>query len=237
MGKKILGILFFVIALLVVIGFIGDGAVLGQGSSAATIGSFIGTLLPVILYIFSGIFLLTFDNPTKINYIDGFKKRSKQSSKMVVFMVAYAFLMLLVAVGVGASDTNNFVLSFVVTVLPYLIPFLIFVVLFQMYALPHKTSKKHFISNDEALNEYLSPNETFYAYSDDNFVLASNKALYFPKLFCVIPFDQIASITLTKQLWEQDVYFTLHNGKKFYIVTKHYDRIQEAATANGVVQQ
>ena len=50
-------------------------------------------------------------------------------------------------------------------------------------------------------------------------------------LFCVVPFHQISSVQLKKELWEQDVYFHLTNGKKFYIVTKHYAPISEAIAA------
>ena len=113
----------------------------------------------------------------------------------------------------------------------------IFVYYYQMYALAHNASKKYFISSDGDLNEYLSTNETFYAWSEDYFVLASNKALYFPKLFCVIPFNQISSIKYHKELWEQGIYFNLSNGKKIYIATKHFDRIQEAINTANQVQQ
>jgi len=92
--------------------------------------------------------------------------------------------------------------------------------------MPYWKSKKLFLNSGEALNRYLSLNESFTAYHET--VLASDKALYFPKLFCVVPFDQIQSIKLSKQLWEQDVYFNLINGQKFYIVSKQYDNILKA---------
>lgn len=234
MVKKAFGGLFFAGALFLLIGAISNGTLFSdKGSAAATYGTFLGTIIPVVLYVFSGIFLFTFDDAAKMSYIDGFKKRSKQSSKFVVFIAAYGVLLLFAAIGAGAAGAGYGVLGYIMAFLPYLIPLLVFVVFMQMYAQPHQASAKHFLNSDAALNYYLSNFETFYTYSSDGYVLASNKALFFPELFCVIPFDQISSITLTKQLWEQDVYFYLSNGKKFYIVTKHYDRIMEAMNANN----
>ena len=184
MAKKVLGGLFFVGALLILIGAIANGTLFSdQGSAAATYGNFLGTILPVVVYVLSGIFLLTFDKPTKLNYIEGFKKRSKQSSKFVPFMIAYGIFMLFSAIGVGASDTDNYTLSYIIAIIPYIIPLCIFASFYQIYALTHNTSKRYFINSDSALNEYLSTNEIFYAWSEDNFVLASNKVLYFPELF------------------------------------------------------
>lgn len=238
MAKKVLGGLFFAGALLILIGAIANGSLFSdQGSAAATYGYFLGTILPVVVYVLSGIFLFNFDKPEKLNYIDGFKKRGKQSSKFIPFIVAYGAFILISAIGVGASGTDNYLLSYVIAILPYIIPLFVFSSFYQMYALTHNASKKYFIDSDIALNEYLSTNETFYAWSDDNFVLASNKVLYFPKLFCVIPFSQISSIKFHKELWEQGVYINLSNGKKIYVVTKHFDRIQEAINACSQVQQ
>ena len=150
-------------------------------------------------------------------------------------MIAYGVFMLFSAIGVGASGTDNYILSYIIAIVPYVIPLCIFVSFYQMYALTHNTSKRYFINSDSALNEYLSTNETFYAWSEDNFVLASNNVLYFPELFCVIPFNQITSLKLYKQLGEQGVYINLINGKKIYIATKHFDRIQEAVNAANQV--
>ena len=237
MVKKVLGGLFFVGALLILIGAIANGTLFSdQGSAAATYGNFLGTILPVVVFVLSGIFLFTFDKPTKLNYIEGFKKRSKQSSKFVPFMIAYGIFMLFSAIGASASGTDNYALSYIVAVVPYVIPLCIFVSFYQMYALTHNASKKYFMNSDSALNEYLSANETFYGWSEDNFVLASNKVLYFPGLFCAVPFNQISSVKFHKELWEQGVYINLSNGKKIYIATKHFERIQEAINAYSTIQ-
>ena len=64
-------------ALLILAGAVADGSLFSdQGSAAATYGNFLGTILPVVVYVLSGIFLLAFDKPTKLNYIEGFKKEA-----------------------------------------------------------------------------------------------------------------------------------------------------------------
>ena len=236
--KKILGSLFFVGAFLMLIGAIVSGTLFSdQGSVAATYGNFLGTIIPIVVYVLSGLFLLTFDNPTKLNYIDGFKKRTKQSSKFILFIIAYGILMLFSFIGVVASGTDSYLLSYLVAVIFYVIPLCVFVSFYQMYALTHNASKKYFINSESAMNEYLSVNETFYAWTEDNSVLASNKILYFPKLFCAVPFNQIASLKHHRQLVEQGVYINLVNGENIYVVTKHFERIQEAVNANRQTQQ
>lgn len=238
MFKKVLGVLFFVGAVLILVGSIANGSLFKDtGSAAANLGALFGKAMVIIAYILSGIFMFTFDSPKKLNYIDGFKKRSSQVSKITVFIIVYIILMVFAGFGAATSGTDNFILSYIIAIIPYLIPMLIFVAFSQMYATPHNKSKKFFVTNDAALSEYLSLNETYYSYSEDNSVLANSKALYFSDLFCVIPFDQIQNITLTKQLWEQDVYFNLCNGKKFYIVSKHFENIQAAINAYNQAQQ
>ncbi len=247
MSKKVLGYLFFAGAILLLIGTIANGTLFSdQGSTAATYGNFFGTLIPIIVYVLSGIFLITFDTPTKLNYIDGFKKRSKQCSKIVLFISIYVIFLLFSVIGVITSNNYNTalhniiltsILRYIITTLPFILPLVIFVSYFQIYALTHNASKKFFINSDNELHEYLSTNEVFYAWSDDYFVLASNKVLYFPQLFCAIPFNHISSIEIYKQPLEQGVYINLSNGKKIYILTKHFDRIQEAINVNTQTQQ
>ena len=233
MIKKVLGGLFFAGALFMLIGAIANGTLFSdQGSAAATYGYFLGTILPVVVYVWSGFFLLTFDKATKLNYIDGFKKRSKQTAQFSVFVIIYSACVLLAGVGAGTSVSDNFIVAGLVAIVPYAIPMFVFIYLHQMYALTHQASKKYFVNSDSALNEYLSANETFYAWSEDHFVFASNKVLFFPQLFCVIPFHQISSLQAYKQLGEQGVYIHLVNGKKIYIATKHFERIQAAVNAN-----
>lgn len=234
MIRKILGGLLFVEAALIVIGSIANGSFMSdQGSAAATYGTFVGTMLPVIVNILGGIFLFRFDKVYKQTYIDGFNARKKQCSKFILFVVFYALAMFLAGIGAGASGADNFFLAFIIAALPYFVPMMIFALMLGMYAVPYWACQKNFKFDDATLNEYISVNETFYTYSEDNSVLASNKVLFFPKTFCIIPFDQIASTKFYNAI-EQDIIFTLTNGKKVEIVAnkKKYDSVVSAIEAN-----
>ena len=240
MGKKILSGIFWVYAVVALVGAIGNGSLFSdQGSAAATYGYFLGTVLPIVLLILEGIFLIGFDKPTKMNYIDGFKKRSKQTANLTVLMIVNALFFLVICLASPATADRLFGEVNVFTVLlvnlisdPFLLGNFVFITMWQAYVLPHSVSKKYFANSDGALYAYLSANETFYTYTEDNFVLASDKALYFPTLFCLIPFGQIASVKLYKNPLEQGIYINLINGKKIYIPTKHSVRIQEVVNAN-----
>lgn len=234
MVRKILGGFLFVIAALILIGSIASGSFMSdRGSAAATYGTFIGTMLPIITNALAGIFLMRFDDVYKKTYIEGFKARRKQCSKFVLFIVTYAMFMFFASIGVGASGTDNYLLSFVISALPYFAPMMIFGMMLGIYAMPYWACKKNFKLDDSMLNEYLSVNETFYSYSEDNSVIASNKVLFFTKTFCTIPFAQIDSVEFKNIGVEQDVVFKLKNGKKIEIVAgkKKYDNITSAITA------
>ena len=145
-----------------------------------------------MLYVLSGVFLFVFDGATKLNYIDGFKKRSQQCSYIIIFIVVYGFLTIMTFLSsmrinaLYCDSLAQLLITFFVTILPYFVPLMIFVLMLSMYALPHWASKKHFLNSEASLYEYLSVNETFYTFSDDNYVLASAKALFFPELLCVV---------------------------------------------------
>ena len=105
---------------------------------------------------------------------------------------------------------------------------------YSYYNRSHNFSKKYFVNSDAALQQYLSANVTFYNAAADGSVYYSNEALFFPKLLCVIPFNQIESTRLSKVLWEQNVEFKCTNGKKLLITNNNYDAIQQIiATHNA----
>ena len=239
MTKKIFGAIFFALALLALIGAVGNlFSADSIGSPAAKAGSFIGTLFTVALYAFSGIFLFTFDSVYKLNAVAGFKLRSRlQRPILIISLCVYGILSLFssFSAGIIIGSADNLavgLISGIVVICPYMLPVFLFIIMVLMYSTPHAKSKKYFIKNEEQLNYYLSDVSVYAPVTADNFVMASRKALYFPKQFCVIPFDQIESVKLVKQLWEQDVFFYLTNGKKFYIMTKHFNAINEAVEAH-----
>ena len=233
MGKKIIGILMLIIAILSLIGSIANGSLFeDRGSAAATYGGFIGTLLPILLYVISGIFLIVFDSAAKSGASKGFNKRKAQCSGIIVLFVLWSLLAILVifSASINSGATGNF-LSFLM-IIPYLFPVLTFDAMLQ-YALPYLSCRKHFYSDSTGYEQYLNAG-TLVSYSADKKVLANSKALIFPELFCAVPFDSIASVKLSKQLWEQDVYFNLTNGKKFCIISKKYNEIMAAINANKI---
>ena len=61
MIRKILGGVLILEAALIIIGSIVNGSFMSdQGSAAATYGTFVGTMLPVIVNVFGGIFITKF---------------------------------------------------------------------------------------------------------------------------------------------------------------------------------
>lgn len=235
MIRKILGGLLWAVAALILIGSIANGSFMSdRGSAAATYGAFVGTMLPIITNIFAGLFLMTFDNVYKKSYVEGFKARKKQCSKIVLFLAIYAMFMFFAGIGAGASGADNFILALIVAVLPYFVPMMIFAFMLSYFAIPYWNCNKNFKFNEGVLNEYLSVNESFKSYAEDNSVLANNKVLFLPKTFCIFPLEQIASTKFTNIIVEQDVFINLTNGKKIEIVAgkKKYDSIVVAIEAN-----
>lgn len=236
MVRKILGGFLFVLAALILIGSMSNGSFMSdRDSSAATYGAFTGTMLPIIANVLAGIFLIRFDGVYTKTYIEGFKARKKQCSKIVLFIVIYAVFMFFAGIGAGASGTDNYLLAFVISALPYFVPMMIFAIMLSFYATPYWACQKNFRLDDLMLNEYLSSSESFCSYSEDNSVIASNKVIFFTKIFCTIPFAQIDSVEFKNIGVEQDVVFKLRNGKKIEIVAnkKKYDNIISAITAHN----
>ena len=236
MLRKILGGLLWAVAALILIGSIANGSFMSdRGSTAATYGAFVGTMLPIVANVLAGIFLMNFDGAYKKTYVEGFKVRKKQCSRIVVFIVVYAVFLLFAAIGAGTSGADNYLLAYIVAALPYFIPMMIFAMMLGIYATPYWACQKNFKFDDAMLNEYLSVDETFYTYSEDNSVIASSKVIFFPKTFCILPFEQIASTQFKNLGVEQDVVFSLTNGKKIEIVAgkKQYDSIVSAIAAHA----
>ena len=234
MVRKILSVLLWIESALIVIGSIANGSLLGDaGATAATLGTMVGTLLPVVVNILGGVFLWRFDRVCRQIYIDGFNARKSQCVRILLFVVFYGAAMFLAGIGAGASGADNYTVAFLLSALPYLVPLLIFAGMLGVYAVPYWACIKQFRLDAAALNEYISANELFYTYSEDNSVIASNKVLFFPRIFCIIPFAYIASTQFYNAL-EQDVIFTLTNGKKVSILAnkKQYDSVVAAIEAN-----
>lgn len=236
MAKKIIGALFLVFAVIIVVSSIANGSLFADhGSAPATYGAFLGILLPVIANIASGILFLTFDNVLNKPIIEGFKTRGKQAAALTVFAIVYVFLSVAAYLSILASFPETF-FEYLVILAPFLVPLTIFFVYILSYARPYWVCKKQFLNNENAKAYYLSDSAGYTAKTADGYVCANDAALFFPTLCCVVPFEHIASVELKTQLIEKDIYFNLKNGKKFYIVSNHFDTIQKLVAEKTQVQ-
>lgn len=213
MVKKVLGGLFFVAAAVLLIGMVGNII----RAEDYDWGSAFASLLAVVLYVLSGIFMLRFDGVSQKKVMNGFRARKAQCSKIVLFVVIYGILAILASVGAALSMADNYIVAWILAILPYIIPVCIFAGMMGTYVIPYKRCQKLFGLNDAALRQYMSCGP-FRSYSQDRSVIANDAVLYFPKLFCLVPFDQIASIKFVNMVIEQDIVFTLKDGKKVEIV-------------------
>lgn len=234
MPRKILGILFLIAAALVLIGSIATGSLLGdRGSAAATYGAFTGTMLAVVLYVLAGVFLLRFDSVYQKSHVEGYKIRARQCTFILLFVFAFLILMLMAGIVTGLSVPEHFLLSYLLAALPFYVPMVIFLGFMAIYVIPYQNCRKCIPMDEEQLNAHFAGRGAFTALTDDGSVLASNEALFFPRLFCLVPFGQIASVKLYNFI-EQDVIFTLTNGRKLVLVSSkaQFEAIQAAIGAH-----
>ena len=224
MPRKILSILFFVVAALLVIGAVANGTLMSN---------FLANLLVTVLYALAGLFLLRFDDVYQKSRVEGYKLRARQCTFILAFVVAFLILMLLAAIGAGASGRGNFLVGFLLAALPFYVPMVIFLGFMAIYVIPYQNCRKCIPMDEEQLNAHFAGRGAFTALTDDGSVLASNEALFFPRLFCLVPFGQIASVKLYNFI-EQDVIFTLTNGRKLVLVSSkaQFEAIQAAVGAH-----
>ena len=213
MAKKIIGVLFWATALIVIIGAAAGGFLMSDRAP--------GIIIPALSYILAGLFFFRFDRALKRDFADGFAIRKQQNLCIILFVVFYALLIFLVGVKAGMSAATNPLGSFILGVVPYFIPALVFSGMFGMYAAPFNLCKKQF---GEA-----SFSAEFESFDEKDRVLASETALFFPRYFCLIPFEKIESVKFVSSL-ERDIIFTLKNKKKLEIVAgkKQYEAVLAA---------
>ena len=212
MLKKLLGIFLFLLSVLMVVGGIVNETIFRN------FGSMIGVLLPVLVNLCAGVFLFVFGRIDRKSFIDGFHGRKTQCKLILLFTVLYGVLTIMSCIGGGLSMSydDSFILTYVTAIFPFFIPLMIFTVLLGLYAIPYWSCKKRCNLDSAAIEEYLSPSELYFSYSEDNAVVANSLVVFFPKLFCPIPFDMIEQIKFYKGL-EQDIIFVLTTGKKLTI--------------------
>ncbi len=204
MIKKIIGVLFVIAAVAVLYGSVKSGSIASERA--------VGIIIPAVFYLLSAIFLFFFDGVYKLSYAEGYKKRKRQNVIIVLFTVISFILVALAGVATVLTTKVGRPLTFVVMVLPYVVPLLVFAALFGMFVVPFNACKKQFGAADEILAE-----EEFKEYCSKGKVLASEKYLFFPRKFCVIPMEEIETVKLVNFV-EQDIVFNLKNKKKIEIV-------------------
>lgn len=233
MFRKILGILFLVAAALVLIGSIATGSLMSdRGSAAATYGAFTGTMLAVVLYVLAGVFLLRFDGVYQKSRMEGYRIRARQCTFILLFVFAFLILMLMAGIVTGLAALENFILSYLLAALPHFVPLVIFAMFTGVYVIPFQNCRKRIPMDDTALQAHFADVNAFAPLTDDGSVLASNEALFFPQIFCLVPFAQISSVKFYNVI-EQDVIFTLTSGKKLVLVSskKQFEAVQAAIEA------
>lgn len=190
------------------------------------------------LMIVTGIFLVVFDNVHKKSYIDGFITRNAQRVVMILLMIIWITLFAITLLGfLALALAGDFAFSAeyiiaCVSVVVALVPGFTIMWLFKKYSKPYKVCKNSFLTTDGEIAHYLSNKKAFTVYSKNKFVIASDKALFFPELFCLVPFKQIKSVTNKSTISGKAVEFVLKNGEKFKVYTKQYDDIMKAINAN-----
>lgn len=241
--KKFLGAFFLLLATLGIYTYFFTGKQFSYDSysptaSAHYAGQVAGAVVTIAMYVFSAVFFFMFDGIYKKDYLKGFATRKTQSILIMVLFVFFAIPGIISAfnlfhslgslTGSGISFFE-FIWAIIIICIPSIIPMLIFALLADVYYLPYRLSKKLYINNDKAKNEYLSDSAEYISYSQDNFVLANDKVLFLPKFFCVIPHIQILRINSSLP-WLTVIELT--NGKKFKLYTKHCEDIKAAVKAH-----
>ena len=207
------------------------GSVNEHVSDIAIYGNLLGLLLPVILNVLGGIFLFRFDRVYQQNYADGFNTRRKQCPIIICFIVFYSLLYIFSVI--GAVRNLMFVVIMILSFFMFCLPAVAFAFMMDFYGLPFLACQKNFNIDEESLKLYFSANEKFFAYTEDKFVIASNKILFFPKTFCIVPIDRIASAKFHKGI-EKVVILMLTNGKKVKLFAdeRQYNGVLAAIAAN-----
>ena len=233
MLKKVFGGFLLAIAALELLSVINSLSVMSRLGLPVTYngyfwGYFLGQMLPVIVNFSAAVFLFRFDRAYYQRYEDGFITRRKQCSKFVCFIAFYGILYIMALLG-GRFSFKAVMLS----ILMYALPAVVFSAMMGYYALPFWACKKNFHINDESFRLYLSAKNL--SYYENNFVIASDTILFFPKTFCIVPIDRIASTRFKVIIGiEKNVVFTLDNGKMITLLAneKQYNSVLAAIAAN-----
>lgn len=193
----------------------------------------IGAVIPVLLYVLSAFFFFGFDRVYNKSFIDGFSSRKNQCYFIIFFLIVYAILMMFTGFSTGVKssglDFSSVLISALINCLPFFVPMMVFAVMLATYVISFFACKKNFKLDADKLSKYISSEESFEPCIEDKTVLVSKKIIFFPKIFCIVPFECIDSVKFYNSI-EKDIIFTLNNGKKVEIVAnkKKFEAVDAA---------
>ena len=229
MGKKILGIVLLVLGGLSIL-----GSSLPENSANAI------TIIATILMVATGILLITFDSGARLDYYMGYSRRKIQNVLVVVLLIPCFVLFLIASGAIGivlANPPTDMKLFFIVLVFVswflYAFPTLVLGIVLAQNTLPFNACKKHIPHYNSLIEENLVIKKDLSACSDDGTVMANDSVIFFPKHYCMIPFEMIESYKYSNPLkFEPDVFLKLKNGKTVLIVNKNFGAIKNVIDAH-----
>ena len=232
--KKVCATIFFLFTALSIYGlFVGNNLAYMNPVSLAV------QFIIYALFVYSGIFLWTFDSPSKKSFSVGAEMRRKQNRMIIILFIIYIILYLMSVQEVwtvwidrlvAASDNNKipFILMVLIVTGIYFFGAFIFIPLLTIYEFSYRISRKNCGDITPIINEYETTPEAFRDISGNGTVLAGENALIFPKLFCVIPYDKIDSAKYVNILITKSIIFKFKTGKMLEIPTSKHAEIKRA---------
>ena len=229
MGKKILGIVMLVL---------GGCTILGASLPGNSVNAL--TIITTILMVATGIFLITFDSNARLDYYTGYNRRKIQNVLAVVLLIPYIVLFMIASASIGITlATLEAYMSPLLIVLAllawflYAFPTMVLGIVLAQNTLPFNACKKHIPHYNSLIEENLIIRKDLTACSDDGSVTANDTVIFFPKQYCMIPFEMIASYKYSNPLKvEPDVFLKLNNGKTILIVNKNFEAIKNIIDAH-----
>lgn len=231
--RKVFGVILCVIGAMALFGAVLNSAwYIGYGDGAALFGYITGQLLALAGFFGGGIFCCLFDRIYKRDYVTGFRMRKKQNVWIITFFMYFGIIAVICFLAgmnkvVAFSYWEAFLLSVLAT-LVYWIPWIGFVALLTSYTVSFYSCRKNSGYTDGMLEHILANPYQFHPICTDQSVLASETVLFFPKLFCVIPFERIESVKNVNVIISKSIIIKFTNGKRVEIDSKHYDAIVAA---------
>lgn len=229
MAKKIIGTVMIVLAGL---------ALIGSLLPANTFNAI--TILVYLLMAATGILVITYDGGNNLNYYVGYKRRKIQNLFVVILFIPFCFFLLVTSFSFGMLLSswydNPYFLIPLLSLCLYGFVTLVLGFMLGNYCMPYRACKKRIPNYDLLVEENLA-NNNMSPCSADQSIMANDKVLFFPKQYCMIPFDMIESYKYKNVLnIEHDIFIKLVNGKTVLILNKNFNDIKTAIDAHKNAQ-